>query len=117
MENRYPHESVTQFVEEVFCGLGARRQDAGRAAEVIVTADLFDIFTHGVERVPDYYAVSYTHLDVYKRQARGGGISHCLPSGAEALVAQRLDAALDRSQSDLACRISLLSALRARLDV
>ncbi|MBC8535812.1 Ldh family oxidoreductase [Feifania hominis] len=55
MENRYPHESVTQFVEEVFCRLGARRQDAGRAAEVIVTADLFDIFTHGVERVPDYY--------------------------------------------------------------
>ncbi|MEM2389993.1 MAG: Ldh family oxidoreductase, partial [Ignisphaera sp.] len=42
--------SLKEYIVEVFCALGAPRNEAEIAADVLVTADLMGIESHGVQR-------------------------------------------------------------------
>ncbi len=51
---RVNHVELKEFVKEIFLKLGVRSWDAGVVADVLVTADLFGISSHGVQRVGRY---------------------------------------------------------------
>ena len=68
-------EAVKLFLEDKIGFL-----DIGRLVEAVVDSDRFG----GDYTLSDVYAVSYTHLDVYKRQPCGdprGEKAHRLPRG------------------------------------
>ena len=46
--------SLKEYIVEVFCALGAPRNEAEIAADVLVTADLMGIESHGVQRLRRY---------------------------------------------------------------
>ena len=52
---RIDYRDLMDFVTEVFTRLGASREDAGIVADVLVTADLCGISSHGVQRLKSYY--------------------------------------------------------------
>ena len=75
--------TITNFVVDAFKGYGIPEEDAKICADVLLESDKRGIESHGCNRFkPIYldrikagiqnpvtnYAVSYTHLDVYKRQ-------------------------------------------------
>ena len=51
---RLTADSLTALTEAAFRGLGLTAEDAGLVAQVLVTADLFGISTHGVSRIESY---------------------------------------------------------------
>ena len=51
---RVDHEELRSFVTEIFLTLGVDRWEASVVADVLVTADLFGISSHGVQRVRRY---------------------------------------------------------------
>ncbi len=53
---RVSASSLKRFVWEVFRALGVREEDAGIAADVLVTADLMGISSHGAQRLGRYVA-------------------------------------------------------------
>jgi LDH2 family malate/lactate/ureidoglycolate dehydrogenase len=53
---RVTASSLKRFVREVFTALGVREGDAEVVADVLVTADLMGISSHGVQRVERYVA-------------------------------------------------------------
>lgn len=56
MEKRfYPIEHLREFAERVFASCGVPKQDASKAAEVLITADLWGIDSHGVARLRAYF--------------------------------------------------------------
>ena len=56
---RVPPDALHRFVKSVFVGLGLSESDAEMASQVIVTADMMGIESHGVQRLKRYY---YTPL-------------------------------------------------------
>jgi LDH2 family malate/lactate/ureidoglycolate dehydrogenase len=52
---KYPAASLRQFTERIFLLCGLPDDDAVRAADVLITADLWGIDTHGVARLKNYY--------------------------------------------------------------
>lgn len=55
MGMRFKADGVKQYVAKYYTSCGADAEWARKAAEVIVTSDLFDIQTHGIERMKDYH--------------------------------------------------------------
>ncbi len=53
---RVTANSLKRFVKEVFVALGVREGDAEVVADVLVTADLMGVSSHGVQRVERYVA-------------------------------------------------------------
>jgi L-2-hydroxycarboxylate dehydrogenase (NAD+) len=51
----YQIEHLREFSSQVFEGCGVRKADADVAADVLTTADLWGIDTHGVARLKGYY--------------------------------------------------------------
>jgi len=51
----YPIEHLREFAERVFASCGVPKQDASKAAEVLITADLWGIDSHGVARLRAYF--------------------------------------------------------------
>lgn len=52
---RYSVESLREFSTRIFLHCGLTEGDAAQAADVLVTADLWNIDTHGVARLRHYY--------------------------------------------------------------
>lgn len=52
---KYPVASLRDFTEQIFLFCGLSTEDAVRAADVLITADLWGIDTHGVARLKNYY--------------------------------------------------------------
>lgn len=52
---KYPADLLREFTRRVFLRCGLRDADAVRAADVLITADLWGIDTHGVARLRNYY--------------------------------------------------------------
>ncbi len=52
---RYRADGVKDFVTKLYTSFGAQENWARTASDVIVMADLFNIQTHGVERIKDYH--------------------------------------------------------------
>jgi LDH2 family malate/lactate/ureidoglycolate dehydrogenase len=52
---KYPAASLRDFTERIFLLCGLPADDARRAADVLITADLWGIDTHGVARLKNYY--------------------------------------------------------------
>jgi malate dehydrogenase (NAD) (EC 1.1.1.37) len=48
---RVSASSLKRFVWKVFRALGVKEEDAGIVADVLVTADLMGISSHGVQRL------------------------------------------------------------------
>ena len=55
-ELRFDHESLEDFVAQVFGQVGFRQEDAATEAHVLVWANLRGVDSHGVLRVPAYLA-------------------------------------------------------------
>lgn len=56
MEKRlYPFEHLREFAERVFASCGVPKLDASKAADVLITADLWGIDSHGVARLRAYF--------------------------------------------------------------
>ena len=53
--NTYPVERLREFVTRVFVSCDVPKDDASRAADVLVTADTWGIDSHGVARLPAYF--------------------------------------------------------------
>ena len=51
---RIDHESLKAWVKDVFISLGCRERDSSVIADVLVSADLMGISSHGVQRVKRY---------------------------------------------------------------
>lgn len=51
----YPSEHLREFASRVFASCGVPEQDAAQAADVLVTADLWGIDSHGVARLHAYF--------------------------------------------------------------
>ncbi len=51
----YPHDRLHEFSQRVFVHFGAPEGDASRAADVLVTADLRGVDSHGVARLHSYF--------------------------------------------------------------
>lgn len=49
-----PVDELTALARTALTSSGIAAEDAGHIAEVLVTADLFGIHTHGVQRIPQY---------------------------------------------------------------
>lgn len=56
MGARYQANGAKDYITRVFESKGAGHEWSKIAAEVIVTADLFNLQTHGIERMQDYYS-------------------------------------------------------------
>jgi LDH2 family malate/lactate/ureidoglycolate dehydrogenase len=54
-EGFYPVERLNEFASRVFESCGVPAEDARRAADVLTTADLWGIDSHGVARLPAYF--------------------------------------------------------------
>ena len=52
MEKVYAHQTLKQFVNQVFLKIGCPAEQAEKAAEVLITADLRGVDSHGVARSP-----------------------------------------------------------------
>lgn len=52
---RYPIDQLREFAANVFMHCGAPKSDAALAADVLTTADLWGVSTHGVARLNNYY--------------------------------------------------------------
>ena len=52
---RIPAETIEQFVQDVFVGLGVPEAEASISARVLITSDLRGIDSHGVGRLKYYY--------------------------------------------------------------
>jgi len=52
---RIPAETIEQFVQDVFVGLGVPKAEAAISARVLITSDLRGIDSHGVGRLKYYY--------------------------------------------------------------
>ncbi len=50
----YSHNDLRQFAKAVFLAMGCPEIDAGLAAEILVTADLRGVDSHGIARLPGY---------------------------------------------------------------
>ena len=67
-------EQLRSYCTQVLTRAGISPTDAATVADCLVDADLSGVESHGVSRLSIYLqrldagAVSYTHLDVYKRQ-------------------------------------------------
>lgn len=55
MGKRYRADGVKEYIVRYYTSCGADPEWAEKAADVIVTSDLFDIQTHGIERMKDYH--------------------------------------------------------------
>jgi len=54
MEKTYSHESLKQFAVRVFVKMGCPEDQAAKAAEILIAADLHGIDSHGVARLKGY---------------------------------------------------------------
>jgi LDH2 family malate/lactate/ureidoglycolate dehydrogenase len=52
---RYPIDQLREFATRIFAHCGVPESDANLAADVLTTADLWGIDTHGVARLKNYY--------------------------------------------------------------
>jgi LDH2 family malate/lactate/ureidoglycolate dehydrogenase len=52
---RIPAETIEQFAQDVFVGLGVPEEEAAISARVLITSDLRGIDSHGVGRLKYYY--------------------------------------------------------------
>ncbi len=50
----YSYDELQQFAKAVFGAMGCPEADAGLAAEILVTADLRGVDSHGIARLPGY---------------------------------------------------------------
>lgn len=48
-------DKVRKYCEEIFCNIGFSAQDSADIVDVLVTADLFGIESHGIQRLIRYY--------------------------------------------------------------
>lgn len=55
--NTYPVERLREFATRVFVSCEVPQDDAATAADVLVTADTWGIDSHGVARLPAYFAM------------------------------------------------------------
>lgn len=53
--NTYPVERLREFATRVFVSCEVPKEDAATAADVLVTADVWGIDSHGVARLPAYF--------------------------------------------------------------
>ncbi|MGF1638980.1 MAG: Ldh family oxidoreductase [Cyclobacteriaceae bacterium] len=50
----YNHEYLRSFIERIFCQIGCPDPDAKKAAEVLISADLRGVDSHGIARLSGY---------------------------------------------------------------
>lgn len=48
------HQDIWNFVADLFCAAGAKKEDADLVADVLIKADLRGVKSHGVSRIPIY---------------------------------------------------------------
>ena len=75
-----PFEEMKAWISDIFRAEGLNGGEAELVADSLVDADARSVYSHGIQRVKLYTKrimsdcinpVSYTHLDVYKRQDKG----------------------------------------------
>jgi len=54
MKRTYPYEQLERLVVQVFLKMGCRPDQAEKAADILITADLRGIDSHGVARLSGY---------------------------------------------------------------
>jgi len=54
MNKKFDHQALFRFTQSVFEKIGLSRSEAQQAADILITAELRNVSTHGLMRLPEY---------------------------------------------------------------